>query len=192
MPPETTGKRGSPRKDDRTMLNGILWIAQRLLPRQYDPWQSVYARFAKWRDEGILEAAFQALSTEADKENLSIDSTSIRAHEGANGREKTGDKAIGRSRGGLTTKIHVIVDGLGNPVVFLLSPGNDHDSLHAIEVLKKVPIEGSNVRGDRTYGSQEILEYIADHGANYTISPKGNAANPSSVDWWGSIGNDTW
>jgi len=40
MPPGTTGKRGRPRKDDRTMLNGILWIAHseaqwRMLPRQY-------------------------------------------------------------------------------------------------------------------------------------------------------------
>jgi len=93
MPPETTGKRGRPRKDDRTMLNGILWIAHsraqwRLLPRRYGPWQSVYARFAKWWDEGILKAIFQVLSTDADMENLSIDSTSIRVHESANGGEK--------------------------------------------------------------------------------------------------------
>jgi len=75
------------------MPNGILWIAHsgaqwRLLPKQYGPWQSVYARFAKWRDEGILEAIFQTLSTDADMENLSIDSTSIRIHESANGEGK--------------------------------------------------------------------------------------------------------
>jgi len=98
------------------MLNGILWIAHsgaqwRLLPKQHGPWQSVYARSAKWRDEGILEAIFQALSTDADMENLSIDSTSIRVRESANGGEKSGVKAVGRSRGGFTTKIHEIVDG---------------------------------------------------------------------------------
>lgn len=79
MPPETTGKRGRPRKDDRSMLNGILWIAHsgaqwRLLPSQYGPWQSVYTRFTKWRDEGVMDAIFQILSTDADIENLSIDS----------------------------------------------------------------------------------------------------------------------
>lgn len=45
------------------------------------------------------------------------------------------DKAVGRTTGGLNTKLHVIVDGLGNPVEFMLSAGNDHDSIHAIELL---------------------------------------------------------
>jgi len=64
------------------------------------------------------------------------------------------------------------VDGLSNLVVFLLSPGNNHDFTHAVEVLRKVQIEGSNVLGDRANGSQEIREYITDHGVSYTIPPK--------------------
>ena len=59
--------------------------------------------------------------------------------------EKTADKAIGRTRGGLNTKLHAIVDGLGNPVEFLLSAGNDHNCIHAINLLEKVEISGSNV-----------------------------------------------
>ena len=90
LPPEETGKRGRPRKDNRTMLNGMLWIARsgaqwRELPEAYGPWQSVYARFAKWRDDGTLETVFDALSEDADMENLSIDSTCIKVHESANG-----------------------------------------------------------------------------------------------------------
>ena len=46
--------------------------------------------------------------------------------------EKTADKAVGRTRGGLNTKLHAIVDGLGNPVKFLLSAGNDNDCVHAV------------------------------------------------------------
>ena len=77
LPPPKTGKRGRPRKDDRKMLNGMLWIARsgaqwRELPEVYGPWQSVYARFAKWRDDGTLEAIFHALSEDADMENLSL------------------------------------------------------------------------------------------------------------------------
>jgi len=89
------GKRGRPRKDDRTMLNGMLWIVRsgaqwREMPETYGPWQSVYARFAKWRDDGTLEAIFRALSADADMENLSLDSTCIKVHESANGGGKNG------------------------------------------------------------------------------------------------------
>ena len=75
LPPERTGQRGRPRKDDRKMLNVMLWIAHsgaqwRELPEAYGPWQSVYARFAKWRGDGTLEAVFRALSADADMENL--------------------------------------------------------------------------------------------------------------------------
>lgn len=51
--------------------------------------------------------------------------------------KKTADKAVGRTKGGWNTKLHAVVDGLGNPVEFLLSAGNDHDSVHAVELLKR-------------------------------------------------------
>lgn len=98
--------------------------------------------------------------------------------------EKAKDKAVGRSRGGLNTKIHAIVDGLGNPVKFLLSAGNDHDSVHAVELLKKVNICGSNILGDRAYGAAAIRSYITESGACYTIPPQRNVSDPWSVDWW--------
>ena len=108
LPPEKAGKRGRPRKDDRNMLNGMLRIARsgaqwREMPEAYGPWQSVYARFAKWRDDGTLEAIFRALSADADMENLSLASTCIKVHERANKGGKTADKAVGRTRGGLNT-----------------------------------------------------------------------------------------
>lgn len=94
LPPERLGMRGRPRKDDRTMLNGMLWIVRsgaqwRELPEAYGLWQSVYARFAKWRDDGTLEKVFRALSADADMQDLSLDSTSIKVHESANGGGKS-------------------------------------------------------------------------------------------------------
>ena len=189
LPPPKTGKRGRPRKDDRKMLNGMLWIARsgaqwRELPEVYGPWQSVYARFAKRRDDGTLEAIFHALSEDADMENLSLDSTCVKVHESANGGGKTANKAIGRTRGGLNTKLHAIVDGLGNPVEFMLSAGNDHDSVHAVELLEKVTIRGSNVLADRAYGAKNIRTYISEQGACYVIPPQSNVSEPWPVDWW--------
>ena len=95
LPPEETGKRGRPRKDNRTMLNGMLWIVRsgaqwRELPEAYGPWQSVYARFAKWRADGKLKRVFHKLSGAADMEKMSVDSPCIKVHESANGGKKNG------------------------------------------------------------------------------------------------------
>ena len=98
--------------------------------------------------------------------------------------EKTENKAIGRTKGGLNTKIHAIVDGLGNPVAFLLSPGNDNDSTHAIELMDMTDIAGSNLLGDKAYGTKEILAYIKEHGATVVIPPKSNAKEPWAVDYY--------
>ena len=97
--------------------------------------------------------------------------------------KKTENKAVGRTNGGLNTKIQAIVDGLGNPVDFLLSPGNDNDSTHAIELMNKTDIAGSNLLGDKAYGTKEILAYISEHGATVVIPPKSNAKDPWPVDY---------
>lgn len=98
--------------------------------------------------------------------------------------KKTEDKAIGRTRGGLNTKIHAVVDGLGNPVELFLSPGNDHDAAHAIELLDRVAIEGSNVLGDRAYDSDTILEYLERRKAVAVIPSKSNRVVQRDCDWW--------
>ena len=64
LPPENTGKRGRPSKNNRIMLNGMIWIARsgapwRDLPERYGPWESVYSRFRKWIDDGILDNIFR-------------------------------------------------------------------------------------------------------------------------------------
>ena len=84
----------------------------------------------------------------------------------------------------MNTKIHAIVDGLGNPVEFLLTPGNEADSKHAVSLLKKVDIKGSNILGDKAYGSKEIREYITGNGAVYTIPPKSDAKEPWDCDYY--------
>jgi transposase len=93
--PET----GRPRKDHRQIINGILWILRtgapwRDLPERYGPWQTVYSRFNKWREEGLWEELFKQVQTEADEQgNIQweihfVDSTMIRAHQHAAGAKK--------------------------------------------------------------------------------------------------------
>ena len=72
-----------------------------------------------------------------------IDATIVRAHQHSAGARKKGghDQAIGRSRGGLTTKIHVIVDALGNPLALSLTGGQVHDITQAETLVAKVEPE---------------------------------------------------
>ena len=96
--------------------------------------------------------------------------------------KKTENKAVGVSKGGRNTKIHAVVDGLGNPLAFLLSPGNEHDSKHAIPLLDEVNIAGSNILGDKAYGAKAIRDYIVAHDAAYTIPPKSDVKDPWPID----------
>ena len=91
-------------------------------------------------------------------------------------------QTIGMSRGDKNTKIHAIRDGLGNPLAFLFSPGNDHDSRHAVSLLGQAEIRGSNVIGDKAYGSQAIREYITSREGSYTIPPQSDNPEPWFID----------
>ena len=96
LPPEhpKEGKRGRPAKcENRTALNGMLWIARggapwRELPERYGPWQTVYKRFVKWQKAGIFEKIFKDLAKDADMQDISIDSTCIKAHKASAGAKK--------------------------------------------------------------------------------------------------------
>lgn len=86
-------KTGRPPKDNRLMFNGIFRIARsgaawRGMPERFGSWKTVYSRFCKWRDDETLTNIFYALNTDADFENLSIDSTIIKAHQHSAGAKK--------------------------------------------------------------------------------------------------------
>jgi transposase len=92
LPPENHGE-GRPSKPNRVMLNGALWSNKtgapwRDLPERFGPWQTVYARFNKWSKDGAFQKLFDALTQDADTQDVSIDSTSCKAHQHAAGAKK--------------------------------------------------------------------------------------------------------
>lgn len=93
FPPEKSGKKGRPRKDNRLMLNAIVWIARsgapwRDLPERYGSWKTVYSRFRKWIDDGILDNIFRVLSMEAEMDELFLDASIVQAHQHSAGAKK--------------------------------------------------------------------------------------------------------
>jgi transposase len=93
LPRHTSGK---PRKDDRLVLNGILWklatgAPWRDLPERYGPWQTVYTRFRRWTRAGVWDRLLAAVQRQADAAGELdwavhfVDGTVIRAHQHAAG-----------------------------------------------------------------------------------------------------------
>ena len=93
LPPERTGKPGRPSGNNRIALNGILWITRsgapwHDLPERYGSWSTLYDKFARWSNLKVFEKLFDILSTDADMQDVSIDSTSIKVHQHAAGAKK--------------------------------------------------------------------------------------------------------
>ena len=79
---------------------------------------------------------------------------------------------MGRSRGGLTTKIHMLCDALGLPVKFIVTAGEVSDFKQALPLLKDE--QADYVIADRGYDSDDIVDHITQMNAIPVIPPKSN------------------
>lgn len=77
---------------------------------------------------------------------------------------------MGRSRGGLTTKIHALVDANGNPIILKLTAGQAHDGRSAADMIDNVGA-GQILLADRAYDSDAMRKTLADRGAWANVKP---------------------
>ena len=99
--------------------------------------------------------------------------------------KKSGDQAaqaLGRSRGGFSTKIHVVVDALGNPLRLRLTAGQVHDVTQAVELL--AGLSAGHVIADRGYAAQALVDHIQHDGATAVIPPHQRSKQPRDYDRW--------
>jgi transposase len=90
---------------------------------------------------------------------------------------------MGRSRGGLTTKIHAVVDANGNPIMLKLSEGQAHDGRSAADLLDTVQT-GQILLADRGHDSDALRKKMAERGAWANIKPMPNRVNVPSFSPW--------
>ncbi|MFB6628221.1 IS5 family transposase [Streptomyces sp. NPDC056374] len=196
--------RGRPWRDHRQVINGVLWRLRtgapwRDLPERYGPWQTAYERLARWEADGTWAGLLEQVQVRDDSVGavewtVSVDSTISRAHQHAAGARKkgaaTGDEledparetagqALGRSRGGLTTKVHLACDGRCLPLAVVVTPGNVNDSTVFDEVMEalRVPRAGAGrprrrpdaVVADKAYSSRAIRQTLRRRGIRAVI-----------------------
>jgi len=199
-----SGRGRPPKWDKRQLINGIRWrvragVPWRDVPPAYGPWQTVYGLLRRWQRDGTWARVLTGLQARADAAGLitwdvSVDSTVARAHQHAAGARRRGelqaeppggvtsepdDHGLGRSRGGLTTKVHLACEQGRKPLAIVITAGQRGDSPQFEAVLERirVPRPGpgrprtrpDRVLGDKAYDSRANRAYLRRRGIRCTI-----------------------
>jgi len=148
---------GIPCVDDRRVISGIIFVIRnglrwRNAPRDYGPHKTIYERFVRGSRLGVFNRIFAELSAKGPRpERLMIAATHLKAHRTAAGLlKKKGavPRHIGRTKGGLNSKLHAVCDGQGQPLVTLLSEGQMSDDKGAALKIDALP-KARAMLGDR-------------------------------------------
>ena len=198
-----------PRWTKRQLIDGIRFRTRvgcpwRDVPERYGTWQTLYGLFRRWQLAGVWAAiltGLQALGAEAGLIDwvVAVDSTICRAHAHAAGARRqpqtqaeppTGEPAhhaLGRSRGGFTTKVHLAVEARRKPLATVLTPGQAADSPQFVPVLGRIRVPRRRGRGrprtrpervltDKAYSARANRAYLRRRGIKATIPVKADQA----------------
>ncbi|WP_394346806.1 IS5 family transposase [Streptomyces dangxiongensis] len=188
--------RGRRWADHRRTLEAIAWKYRtnspwRDLPDELGSFQTAHKRLIRWAVDGTWEMILAAVLAAADADDdldwtVSVDSTVVRAHQHAAGARKRGrraresaDHGLGRSRGGLSTKVHLAADGHARPLAFTVTAGQAGDAPAFETVMSRirVPRPGPGrprtrplaVLADRAYSSRAIRAHLRRRGIRAVI-----------------------
>jgi transposase len=205
-------KAGRPPKwTKRQLIDGIRWRTRvgspwRDVPECYGPWQTVYGLFRRWQRAGTWAVIWKMLQAFADAAGritwrVSVDSTIARAHRHAAGARHDGhaqaeppggvgtepaDHALGRSRGGWTTKTHLACEQGRKVLSLVITAGQRADCPQFMTVLEAISVprlgkgrsrtRPDEALADKAYSSRANRAWLRRRGITATIPIKADQA----------------
>ncbi|MEV0431344.1 IS5 family transposase [Micromonospora sp. NPDC050495] len=205
--PAAPTKGRPPKWERRQLIDGIRWRIRigapwRDVPAEYGPWQTLYGLFRRWQRDGTWDKILAASQATADAQGritwtISVDSMTSRAHQHAAGarrdahlqkeppggvHDEPADHALGRSRGGLTTKTHLACEQGQKVLSMVVTAGHRGDSPQFIPVLRRIRVTRLGVGrprtcpdlvlADKAYTSRGNRAYLRKRGIKACIPSK--------------------
>jgi transposase len=153
------------------LTEGCSW---RAIDRPQARWNSVYQYFRRWCRRGTLQKVLTQFGSELAPGWHFLDSTHVKVHaDGSNPAGGQAFQAMGRTKGGLNTKIHALVNARSQALVIALSDGNQADISLAEEFIECLP-KGSTLIGDKAYDSSTLRQTAATKGIKTCIPARIN------------------
>ena len=173
--------RGNKKIDNRIFLSCCIWIIYTgffwsELPEIYGKFDTMRKKFSRWSKAGIFRNIFSAFAIKCGKRNITmIDSTFSKAHRTACSLKSDGrPREIGKSKGGFTTKIHMLANIEGKPLDFALTGGQVSDSKEGSLLIEANLYRMKALLADKGYDTNQIREMLANKKVTPCIPPKSN------------------
>lgn len=186
-------QRGNVSLTNLQVLNAILYVAEhgckwRGLPKRFGRWHTIYTRMNRWSRSGVLDRVFTELQREqivrVRIEAVSLDSTVVKVHPDGTGALKKRPPINWKSRGGWTTKIHMVAADARTAITFALSPGQAGDAPEGRALLQSLgrPNRPLHLIMDKAYEGDETRQLALDLGFIPVVPPKSNRLEPWEYD----------
>ena len=153
-------------------------IAWRDLPTCYGSWNSVYSRWRRWCALGLWQEILGVLSRRATGRVRFIVGSHIKLHQfGTNPAGGQSAQAIGRTKGGLNTKLCALVEGRGRLMAAVVTPGQMYEVAAAAPLLQ--PLRNVLLVGDKGFDVDALRQQLLAQGCLASIPPRSGRQSPA-------------
>ncbi len=158
----------------------------RHLPEEYGKWNSVFRRYRRWATTGVFDAMLKTLASAVetrwpgrhDRQHGRPGTLLCRGHKKGTG----ATEALGRSRGGFTTKLHARCDIRGRPLAFVLTPGQAHDTQGFGPLMHMIADRIDALLADKGYDSDAVRDTLISMDVEAVIPARRNRRSPAAHD----------